>query len=133
MRFIRLMMVAAIATLSASAPAQTGQVACEQLRSLHSGSLRILTADYSAAGEFRAPAVGLFNPPPVMLAGVKTRTEQCAGNNSDTPARRSAADDHHIPRLAVWVGRAFLKPRNHLLPLHACFVPRHSDSARGHA
>ena len=28
---------------------------------------RILTAEYSAAGEFRAPAVGSFNPPPLML------------------------------------------------------------------
>ena len=35
-----------------------GQAACEWLRSLHSGSSRILTADYSVAGEFRAPGVG---------------------------------------------------------------------------
>jgi hypothetical protein len=30
-------------------------------------SLRILTARYSAAGEFRRPAGRLFNPPPIML------------------------------------------------------------------
>lgn len=67
MKPIRFITLAAIATLSASARAQTGQAACEQLRSLHSGSLRILTAGYSAAGEFRPPGVGSFNPPPIML------------------------------------------------------------------
>ena len=67
MKSTRLIMVAAIATLSASAPAQTGQAACERLRSLHSGSSRILTAEYSAAGDFRAPAMGSFNPPPILL------------------------------------------------------------------
>jgi hypothetical protein len=50
---IRFITLAAIATLSASARAQTGQAAWEQLRFLHSGSLRILTAGNSAAGEFR--------------------------------------------------------------------------------
>ena len=67
MKSTRLIMVAAIATLSASVEAQTGQAACERLRSLHSGSSRILSAEYSLAGEFRAPAVGSFRPPPIML------------------------------------------------------------------
>lgn len=57
---------AVIAALSASAHAQTGQAACERLRTLHSGSSRILS-EYSVAGEFRAPAAGSFNPPPIVL------------------------------------------------------------------
>ena len=67
MKSTRFIMVAAIATLSASVAAQTGQAACERLRSLHSGSSRILSSEYSMAGEFRAPAVGSFNPPPIVL------------------------------------------------------------------
>jgi hypothetical protein len=63
----RLIMLAAIATLTATASAQTGQAACERLRSLHSGSSRILSVEYSVAGEFRAPAAGSFNPPPIIL------------------------------------------------------------------
>ena len=67
MKSTRLIIVAAITALSASVQAQTGQAACERLRSLHSGSSRILSAEYCAAGEFRAPAMGSFNPPPIML------------------------------------------------------------------
>jgi feruloyl esterase len=63
----RFIIVAAIVTLSASVAAQTGQAACERLRPLHSGSSRILGAEYSVAGEFRAPAVGSFSPPPIVL------------------------------------------------------------------
>ena len=67
MKSTRLIVVAAIAALSASAPAQTGQAACERLRSLHSGSSRILTAEYIAAGDFQAPSMGSINAPPILL------------------------------------------------------------------
>ncbi len=56
MRSAYIIASAVIAALSASAHAQTGQAACERLRTLHSGSSRILSAEYSVAGEFRAPA-----------------------------------------------------------------------------
>lgn len=67
MKLTRLVTLAAIATLSAGAQAQTGQAACERLRSLRSGSLRILSAEYSKAGEFRAAATGSFNTPAIRL------------------------------------------------------------------
>jgi len=84
----RLIMVAAIAALSASAPAQTGQAACERLRSLRIGSSRILNAEYSSAGDFQAPAVGAFNPPPIMLPAhcslrVLTSTSSDSGVTSE--------------------------------------------------
>lgn len=67
MKSTQLIIAAAIAILSASAHAQTGQAACERLRSLQSGSSRTLSAEYSAAGDFQPPAVGSFSPPPIML------------------------------------------------------------------
>lgn len=67
MEFTRSIVVAAMVALSGSAPAQMGQAACERLRSLHSGSARILSAEYSSPGDFRAPVVGSFNAPPIML------------------------------------------------------------------
>jgi feruloyl esterase len=67
MRSAYIIASAVIAALSSSADAQAGQGACERLRSLHSGSSRILTAEYMAAGEFRAPAVGSFNRAPTLL------------------------------------------------------------------
>ncbi len=67
MKLTRLIVVAAMATLCSNVQAQTGQAASERLRSLHSGSSRVLSAEYKAAGEFRAPAIGSFTLPPMML------------------------------------------------------------------
>jgi len=54
MRSAYIIVSAVIAAFSASAHAQTGQAACERLRTLHSSSSRILSAEFSVAGEFRA-------------------------------------------------------------------------------
>jgi feruloyl esterase len=92
--------LAAIATLSASARAQTGQADCERLRSLHSGSSRTLSVEYSAAGEFRAPAIGSFVPPPIMLPAhcsvrVFTPTSPDSGVTSEI----------WLPDAAAWNGK----------------------------
>ena len=60
MRSTRLIMVAAIAALSASAPAQTEQAACERLRSLRIGSSRILNAVYSEGARKAARSASIF-------------------------------------------------------------------------
>jgi hypothetical protein len=99
-KLTRFITLAAIATLSASAWAQTGQAACERLRSLHSGSSRILTADYSVAGEFRAPSVGSFSPPPIMLpahCSVRVFTP--------TSSDRGVTSEIWLPDPADWNGK----------------------------
>jgi pimeloyl-ACP methyl ester carboxylesterase len=99
-KLTRFIMLAAIATLSASAWAQTGQAACERLRSLHSGSSRILTADYSVAGEFRAPSVGSFSPPPIMLpAHCSVRVFTPASSD------RGVTSEIWLPDPADWNGK----------------------------
>ena len=100
MKLARLIMLAAIVTLSASVEAQIGQAACELLRSLHIASSRTLSAEYSMAGEFRAPAVGSFNPPPMMLPAhcsvrVFTPTSSDSGVTSEI----------WLPDAAVWNGK----------------------------
>jgi feruloyl esterase len=88
MRSAYLIASAVIAALSASAHAQTGQAACERLRTLHGGSSRILSAEYSVAGESRAPGAGSFNPPPIVLPAhcsvrVFTSTSRDSGVTSE--------------------------------------------------
>ncbi len=100
MKTTRLIIVAAITGLSASVQAQTGQAACERLRSLHSGSSRILSAEYSAAGEFRAPAMGSFNPPPIMLpahCSVRVLTP--------TSPDSRVTSEIWLPEAAAWNGK----------------------------
>ncbi len=58
---------AVIAVLSTPDHAQMRQAACERLRSFQSNASRILSAEYSAAGEYRPPVIGSLNPPPIML------------------------------------------------------------------
>lgn len=93
MRSAYIIASAVIAALSASAHAQTGQAACERLRTLHSGSSRILSAEYSVACEFRAPAGGSFNPPHMILPAhcsvrVFTPTSRDSGVTSDSKGKR---------------------------------------------
>jgi hypothetical protein len=65
-------MVAVMAHLSASALAQTGQAACERLRSLQIGSSRVLTAKYIAAGDFQASGSQISEVTPLSSKPQKT-------------------------------------------------------------
>ena len=100
MKSTRLILMIAIATWSACAQAQSGQAACERLRSRHSGSSRTLSVEYSVAGEFRAPAIGTFNPPPIILPAhcsvrVFTPTSSDSGITSEI----------WLPDTAAWNGK----------------------------
>ncbi|MBW4027286.1 MAG: hypothetical protein HIU93_07765 [Acidobacteria bacterium] len=100
MRSAYIIASAVSAALSSSAHAQTGQGACERLRSLHSSSSCILTAEYSAAGEFRAPAAGSFNPPPILLSAhcsVKAFTP--------TSSDSGVTSEIWLPDAAGWNGK----------------------------
>ena len=91
---------AVIAALIPSSHAQTGQAACERLRTLHSGSSRILNAEYSVAGEFRAPAAGSFNPPPmVLLAHCSVRAFTPTGSDSQVTS------EIWLPDATAWSGK----------------------------
>ena len=69
MRSAYIIAFAVIAALSSSAHAQTGQGACGRLRSLQSGSSRILTAEYSAASEFSSACRGVIQSGAYLAAG----------------------------------------------------------------
>jgi feruloyl esterase len=55
-----------LALYHGAAYAQTGQAACERMRSFHHGASRVLAAEY-LSGAFTPPPIGPFTPRPIVL------------------------------------------------------------------